>query len=442
MSVPFNQTKREYQRLLNSLPFNNYGWWLVTREHQDVPRIVTFSQFVYAFAGDGWVSFETKDYNALQRALGKAVPLGGAKVVLNRHLMLNLWKPWNIVQRRVDHRINPFKLTDYGLEIANGDPRVILENILSKMRFADPKWCRPDVVLKYNGISVCPHSVLKRILRKCNNRLYHDEYRIFVARMKDGNSATVANTVRRINSYRGWSISQRQELKDMEKRIFGSQPKVYQNWVDMDLHTFSLMSTGLTFRRLRTTLVLAGTSAAATISKKSIKTVSRVKKPSKEPITPEKPKKLELRSPKPNELLDHAEPPPITANTGAEAEVYVSDIFSQSEFETRVVSRVKGYGFDVFARNRRTSVAFYIEVKSSTEKLGAVQLTDIEFMAAKKYRNRYILACVENFDPTEIEGDVWLVQDPWAGLTGLRIKRTSVIRRATRTEWKSKARRI
>ena len=104
--------------LYQSLPNHNYGWWLTTREHPDVATLVTAAQFVYGRFGEQSGSLGAEDYNDLQRALGRSVPAGGARIVLNRHLLLNMWRPLRLLERIRSISINPFRLTGQGLELA------------------------------------------------------------------------------------------------------------------------------------------------------------------------------------------------------------------------------------------------------------------------------------------------------------------------------------
>ena len=98
------------------------------------------------------------DYDDLQRALGRSVPNAGAKIVLNRHLLLNMWRPLRLLERVRTDRINPFQLTDYGLELAHTtEPRRVLESVLRDMRFVHAEWSRPKVTASYTGISRSIH---------------------------------------------------------------------------------------------------------------------------------------------------------------------------------------------------------------------------------------------------------------------------------------------
>ena len=131
------------QAQYQGLPNPNYGWWLTTREHQDVATLVTAVQYLYGRFGNQAISLSDNNYNQLQQTLGQAVPAGGAKTVLNRHLLLNMWRPLRLLERAQANRINPFRLSDRGLELAQTtEPRRVLETILREIRFVDANWTR------------------------------------------------------------------------------------------------------------------------------------------------------------------------------------------------------------------------------------------------------------------------------------------------------------
>ena len=66
--------KQWLQAQYDSLPNHNYGWWLTTREHQDVSTLVTAVQYLYGRFGNRAISLSDNDYNQLQQTLGQAVP--------------------------------------------------------------------------------------------------------------------------------------------------------------------------------------------------------------------------------------------------------------------------------------------------------------------------------------------------------------------------------
>ena len=252
--------------LYQGLPNHNYGWWLTTREHQDVATLVTAAQFVYGRFGEQSGSFDTDDYNNLQRALGKSVPAGGARVVLNRHLLLNMWRPLRLLDRVRTRNINPFRLTDQGLELAQStEPRRVLESVLREVRFVHEDWTRPQVMASYTGISVHPYQVLSAVLGGTDGYLDRHEYRLFVSRMRHDDQDSIDQAIELVRDFRTRNQGTREGLLALEAPVFPGK-KSYHNWVDMDLHTFSLFALGTQFRRNDTALVLAGTAVDATVA--------------------------------------------------------------------------------------------------------------------------------------------------------------------------------
>ena len=101
----------------------------------------------------------------------------------------------------------------------------------------------------------------------------------------------------------------------------------------------------------------------------------------------------------------------------------------------RDFSRFRGYGFDLWARREATQAAYYCEVKSSTGNLGTVEFTRLEIEAAERYRERYIVFCVEQFDSSASTGEVRTIQDPWGSLPSVQTPRTTTTHSAPRSEW-------
>ena len=148
------------------------------------------------------------------------------------------------------------------------------------------------------------------------------------------NVATVACTVvvERVNSFRGLTSTQQQSLLDYERHQFGRASKKYSNWCDMDLHTFSLMTSGISFVRVRNQLTLTQPMAA--------------RRPYIVVGQPASPEQIGVRQPSPILGLSTPPAPPIQANTGFDAELLVSNLLRRDGFEVIDYTRVRGYGFD------------------------------------------------------------------------------------------------
>ena len=99
--------------------------------------------------------------------------------------------------------------------------------------------------------------------------------------------------------------------------------------------------------------------------------------------------------------------PPPNTNNGWDAEQYVAAAMTAAGWTTYPVARQQ-LGYDIFAE--RGNQKRYVEVKSS---LGpcSPSLTAREWQQAKHHATTYILAIVENFNPTG-ENVVYWVRDP------------------------------
>lgn len=430
--------------LYDTLPNHNYGWWLTTRDHLDVATLVTAAQFLYARFGTNPGSLADNEYDEFQTALGREVPNGGAKTVLNRHLLLNMWRPLGLLERVRINRINPFGLTGLGLNLATtAEPRRLLELILSRMRFVDANWTRPGVMSSYEGISVQPHRLLLAAASNLDGYLERTEYRLFIARLRTDNDVSIDEAIDMIKQYRALSERERSALIALEVPRFPN-PKTYQNWVDMDLHTFSLFALGTRFRRHNNVLAMVGTVADSALDFAFLHPDSVVSDPPVAPNNLRNPvrRQVSLRTPDPQPALNIPPPPNIESNSGREAETLVLRSLEANGFEVRDFSRFRGFGFDIWARHKSSGSTYYCEVKSSTSSLNNIAFTRLEVEAAEKYRDSYVLFCVENFSLTEHTGEVWTLQDPWGELSSMQTPTATVAYRAPRSEWISNAQRL
>ena len=432
------------QQLYGALPNYNFGWWLTTREHQDVATLVTAVQFLYGRFGNQVGSLSASDYDDLQRALGRVVPPTGARTVLNRHLLLNMWRPLRLLERVQPSRINPFCLTDYGLELAQTtQPRGLLESILRAIRFVDTEWTRPQVMTAYSGISIRPHYVLRTVLEGVDGWLTRHEYRLFIARMRDDDDGHIAEAIELIRDFRSSPGSIHTGLLSLESPLFPTT-KSYHNWVDMDLHTFSLFSLGTRFRRNGTVLVLAGTAVDATVANSFVFPQGSAPMETAVPTSLRRPgrRQVVLRTPDAKPDLDTPPAPTIETNSGQEAEGFIKRLLKANGFEVRDYSRFRGYGFDLWARHQSTGVVYYCEVKSSTSLLATIEFTRLEVEAAQEYGERYVVFCVENFNSSESTGEVWTLQNPWRDLPSIQTPKTTTIYSAPRSEWRTSSTRL
>jgi len=409
-----------------------------------VATLVTAAQFVYGRFGEQSGSLNDDDYNDLQRALGRSVPASGARVVLNRHILLNMWRPLRLIERVRGRYINPFRLTDHGLELAQAtEPRTIFESILREVRFVHEDWTRPQVMASYTGISVHPYQVLSAVLEGTDGYLGRHEYRLFVSRMRRDDRNSISEAIELVRDFRTRTQGSRDGLIALEAPVFPGT-KSYQNWVDMDLHTFSLFALGTQFRRNDTVLVLAGTAVDATVANAFVfpQGSSTVETSIPDDLRRPGRRQVALKTPAANPLFDIPPPPSIVANSGQEAEGFIRRLLEANGFDVRDFSRLRGYGFDLWARHPATGSVYYCEVKSSIATLTSIEFTRLEVEASEKYGERYVVFCVENFDSSRSTGEVWTIQDPWGDLPSVQTPNTTIIYSAPRSEWLRVAKRL
>ena len=195
-----------------------------------------------------------------------------------------------------------------------------------------------------------------------------------------------------------------------------SGEKVYQNWRDVGLHTFSLFSLGTSMLRRGHDLVLThewkGSVVATADGEESAPCVLRV------PMIPEA-----------EDLL--APPADPESNSGAAAESYVAKMLRADGWEVAFYTNRRGYGFDLWAR--RGNAAMVVEVKSSLGALGAVSLTATELEAASEYGDNYVLALVERIGTDEPE--LRLLQNPLSKVKAQEVQTVKYV--IARAEWEA-----
>jgi hypothetical protein len=101
--------------------------------------------------------------------------------------------------------------------------------------------------------------------------------------------------------------------------------------------------------------------------------------------------------------------PPPKLHSGWDAEQYVAAALEGAKWEAHDVSRQR-LGYDILAKKGKRTV--FVEVKSSLG-LCSPCFTAREWHQAQTYKDRYILAVVENFDPSGKETNhVHWIKDP------------------------------
>ena len=120
--------------------------------------------------------------------------------------------------------------------------------------------------------------------------------------------------------------------------------------------------------------------------------------------------------------------PPPAMNTGWEAEQFVAAALTADGWTAYVVSR-QLLGYDIFAQ--KGSKKRYVEVKSSLG-LCSPSLTNREWQQASFHSDSYVLAVVENFNPTG-QNMIYWIPDP--ANRCIAIPQTTVLHSIPRSSW-------
>ena len=134
----------------------------------------------------------------------------------------------------------------------------------------------------------------------------------------------------------------------------------------------------------------------------------------------------------PEPVLTGTQVPPPAVNTGWGAEQYVAAALRTAGWTIHDVSRQR-LGYDLYAQRGRATR--YIDVKSSLS-LCSPTFTSREWQQARTHRQSYILAIIENFNPTG-ENIVFWVPDPYDSCTTREA--TAVQYSISRTSWRTAA---
>ncbi len=134
--------------------------------------------------------------------------------------------------------------------------------------------------------------------------------------------------------------------------------------------------------------------------------------PSQLPVPPTITQRTSARRPRTTNIpiapvLSGTPTPPPAMNTGWEAEQFVASALIAEGWLAYVVSRQQ-LGYDIFAQ--KGSRKRYVEVKSSLG-LCSPSLTNREWQQASVHSSSYVLAVLENFNPTSANVIYW-IPDP------------------------------
>jgi hypothetical protein len=231
---------------------------------------------------------------------------------------------------------------------------------------------------EYAEFNVPVYRATLAVLQRSGGYIDRNEFDFFVSRIRSEREIDWA--CNGIRLYRGLRAEDQDTLHaEVKKRIpEGSgknKDKPYSNWRDVGLHTFSLFSLGTSMVRKERKLMLAGTWANSPTAETPTRKTKKATRPA-------------LRLPEPPEAEELLVPPTSAAsNDGTDTEALVAKVLTSKGWQVAFYTNRRGYGFDLWARKDKR--AMLIEVKSSTNRLGAVVLTPVEYEAAKKHRSNY-----------------------------------------------------
>ena len=368
------------------------GWWILTRVHVSSYWLKGITQYLERLSEGASFTLNKLDYRRLGTIVQSESNDPGK--LLRRHHLLVMDKPLQLLKRQGRSWTDELILTDRGRELACAfDICPVLEDALKEIRFAKAPWCPPDRMKEYSSFDVPVYRVTKQVLRSTNGYIDRDEFDFFLSRIRTVNEVNWA--IDSISKYRKLDSKSKKTLHHEVRDRTPSQ-KSYQNWRDMGLHTFSLFSLGSSMVRSGTQLYLT----KKWVRQKSRKE-SKSRKQNRSPV--------ELRIPELPESEDLLVPPAAPAiNDGSFAESFVAKVLRSQGWKVAFYTHRRGYGFDLWAC--KDEKPMLIEVKSSKEELGTVKLTRLEYLAAKKHRNSYVLAIVEHVGTSSPQMSI--VQNP------------------------------
>ena len=399
------------------------GWFVITRVHAAVSWLKGIAEYLENRGGGDVIRPTGHDYRRLATIIETDSDDPG--VQLRRHHLLVMDKPLQLLQRVDGRKWDQIVLTEHGRDLAyTGDPAAVLEQSLSAIQFAVEPWTPPARVGQYRDFDLRVYEVMKQILQRCDGYIDRNEFDFFVSRIRRSDEA--ARTAAAIADYRALAPEEQNTLHtEVRDRI--PEAKVYSNWRDVGLHTFSLFSLGTSMVREGTRLLLTADWVGAYAMPAAVPGAPAVPAA---PALPEAAAAPQLRIPEPPEVEDLLSPPAAPAsNDGADAESFVAKVLRSQGWEVAFYTNRRGYGFDLWAR--REGRAMVVEVKSSLGALGAVSLTPTEHQAAQEHSDSYVLALVEHMD--SVSPRLRMIQNPVAALEiEERMSASYVIARA---EW-------
>lgn len=385
-----------------------HGWFAITRVHLDAASLSDCARYLADRGADqDFVELSAKDYQRLGQLVGNVS--GNPKDGLNRHQLLALHQPLGFVERQIAHSVNPIRLSKAGVELANAaKPEDIFEEQLKQIVFCRQPYYTAKREAEYEDYGVKIYPATLAVMTATGGWIDRDEFDLFVSRIRALDE--VAWAIDGIRRFRQLTADEKAAVLARVRLRGNLTNKVYQNWRDMGLHGFSLFALGASVVRTGHVLALASVSVEAKAPQKAEPKGGGAKPPLAG--APVKPAKV-LRIPEPPAPADiGTEPPAPISNDGRGGEIYVGKLMAASGWRVVYFSHRRGYGFDIWASKGKS--VLYVEVKSCTTAAGTLTFTPNELLAAKQYKDNFLLVVVENLATPDQR--CWAVQDPAANL--------------------------
>jgi len=380
------------------------GWWLITRRQPNAARLRDTCIYLKDAGAVTGYRLTQRDYAAI--AAINNVRSGDPGIALRRHNLLGMEFPLNLIRRTEPSSWDRVQLTARGMELAlEPDMHRSFERVLREIIFCRSPFFGQTRIDKYSEFNVRPYTATIQVMGRTGGWIDRDEYDLFVSRIRS--TREIGWATRGIGTFRQLSSANRGTLLQEVRRRMPAD-KMYSNWRDMALHTFSLFSLGTSVSRIETSLALAPW-LVRTGPGQEEKRVGRAGAAG--------PRVATLRIPEPSATPEIASPPacPIV-NPGTEGEILIGKLLQGMGWTIVYYGSRRGFGFDIWARRQESAIV--IEVKSSVGQLGAISLTDVEYRAASHHGSNYVIATVEASGSTRPK--VGFIQDP---VTRLGVRR-------------------
>ncbi len=394
------------------------GWFIITRVHVEAYWIKGVADYLFKKGGAASMVLTDLDYVNIAKITGVSSHNPGQQ--LRRHHFLVMDKPLGLICRTKGSSWKEISLTPFGRKVAStGYFAPILDRALKKIGFAQSEAIPPGRSEAYSQFDVLVFDAVSRVLSSCGGHISRDEFDFFVSRIRSDSEVSWA--IEGVHDYRETmnSFAAAADRKDLLERLnalvrAGLSAKEYQNWRDVGLHTFSLFGIGEKMVRdgqelwLTSEWVASNRSAVVAVADDVEEGMSEHGEAGRVEKKTVARRPLKIPAPPQDDELSSPPMTPPSLNSGVEAENLIAKILTSQGWRVVFYSNKRGFGFDLWAS--KGGVAMVIEVKSSIDLVGQINLTPNEYEAALHHKANFVLAVVEYAHTPEAR--VWFVADP------------------------------